>query len=482
MASHGPATGSAFAVVSRTMRRRPDRTLSQRTDVATRAWAALAAALLLGCAHPAAPPGAVAPGERSSAPLAEIDGDWVLLGSMSGLRVSNGGALSYETGESRLHVQGYRVASACDRVVYLDATAEEQGGERPPLPPFARRARFLVVSDGVGLFTPPGGISVLAFRAGPVRSPLLGRYAFANVAPGDLLALDLGPRTVGISFLQGGRPELLPVLAVGDVSGAAATLVVASGSSKRLLRIFATPDGKSEIEVTGQPAPAQFTPAAAVADARAAKPGAPSSGAPPSPGTYQVEGLGHLFAGRIELADGRWRIPPFDDKEGFTATATLVGQMGTRLFHMHLGLGKEQGVLHLDLRPIAGSEAFVVSVSEGRHGDDRQRTGLMFRAGANPSWALSFGLDKDIDLLCTELDGLAVPVSHEAVDAAFERVGARAISDTMRALCLAAISVDASMQMNMVFFALRDVGRPVPSCAGIEKLRHLAGHQGEKPE
>jgi hypothetical protein len=270
------------------------------------------------------------------------------------------------------------------------------------------------------------------------------------------------------------------VLAVGDVSGAAATLLVASGSSKGLLRIFATPDGERAAEVTGQPAPARFTPASAVADARAVKQDTGAKVTPPSPGTYQVEGLGHLFAGRIEIEDGRWKIPPFDDREGFTATATLVGQMGTRLFHVHLGLGNEQGVLHLDLRPIERTEGFVVSVSEGRHGDDRQRTGLMFRAGANPSWALSFGLDKDIDLLCTELGGLAVPVSPKAVDAAFERVGARAISDAMRALCSAALSVDASMQMNMVFFALRDVGRPAPSCAGIEKLRHLAGHQGEK--
>jgi hypothetical protein len=447
-------------------------------------WAAVAmlAAVGLacvGCAHQAVAPqpaGAISAVEPSAGPLVAINGDWVLLGSNSALRVSNGGVLSYRTGERRLIVQGYRIAGVRGPVVDLDAIEASNFAKYwKQLLPFAERARFLVVSDGVGVFVSPHYGLALAFRPGPVPSCLLGRYVFAKAIDDDE-AIDVGPRLVGIVSAKHNEPSLSPVLAASEHFGAAATLVVATGTRKEELRIFATTDGKTEIETKNEhsvdgPFGARFDPVSSTAEP-SAKADEKVAAVLPSPGSYEIEGLSELPAARIEIEGARWKVTFADDKGSLTAMATLAGQIGTRLSHVHLDPGSSKSVLHLDLRPIdGGGGAFLISIGEGRHGNGPHGTGLMFRSGAIPAWAPSFGLEKDIEMLCAELGGLSVPAHKEAIEAAVQNVGARATSDTMRSLCTSLLSVDPSMRWTMITMGFRYAGRPLPSCVGIDRLR-----------
>jgi hypothetical protein len=426
--------------------------------------------------------------ERSNTPLDVINGDWVLLDSMSGLRVSNGGAISYHAYERSRSLDHYRIVGARGPVVDLEADDVEGTPARHyQPPPFARRAQFLVVSDGVGLFTSPNSPSQLAFRPGPVQSTIQGRYELATALEG-VAAIDVKPRVVTlIDWVNSKtRPSLLPVAAASESAGPAASIVLIRGS-QQLLSILDTTDGKTTIEFDSDKCvtnmhEAHFQPATRLP---AAKQVAEPAAVLPSQGNYEIEGLGEALAGRIEIHGAQWKLPASDGIGTVMATATMAGHIGARLGHVHLTVGASKGVWHLDLRPIDGG-AFLVSGGGGEYDREKLRgVGLMFRAGAMPTWAPSFGLEKDIDLLCSELGGLGDPVRAEAVDAAILRVGTTARSDTMRRLCAALLAVDSFMRFNMIPSAFRDLGRPVPACSGIEKLRHVqtsnAGQEGHSP-
>ena len=446
----------------------------------------VAAALAsLGCAHPAAAPGAASvagPAQHATVPLEAITGDWVLLGWPTELRVSNGGAIVYAADERHLSLHRYRVAGARGPVVDLDDAEEEiLGGRRKPTPLFTRRAHFLVVSDAVGLFIPPDRPSVLAFRAGPVPSSMVGRYALAK-AIDDVDVLEVEARAVRMASAKENARDYLPILSASEHSDAAASVVLVHGTQRGLAQFFAAAGGKPQIEFGNEdrvvgPVDVHFTPAVPAVASSPAKGEAGASVALPFSGAYRIEDLGGFLSGRVQIEGDRWQVAISNGTTDFTATASVVGQIGARLSHVHLDLGPLKGVWHLDLRPIdGGGGALLVSASGGRDRNYARRMGLMFRADAVPAWAPSVGLEKDMAMLCAELDALSVPARSEQIEAAFSRVGGRATSENMRKLCTSVIGVDPSMRLNMLRHVLRDMGGAIPSCASADKLGDKLGH------
>jgi hypothetical protein len=445
----------------------------------SRRWPWLAAVALCGsllaCAHPAS--STVVPAKAEAAPLEAIDGDWVFLGNNSLLRVSNGGAVTFMLDRERIIARNFRLTGRHGSVIELEA--EKLAHSRSCQLPFARQARFLLLSDEVGLFTLVGERPSLAFRAGPMPSPLHGRFQLGHALDG-VSGLEVGPRAV--EFLSTGETAkaLLPVLAGGEHKDGSAYLVLQADSQRRLLGLFAVPGGNHVVEVSGSrglagTTDARFSPAQPCAHA------GEEPAALPSPGAYRIEGLGNQrLVGRMQLDGASWTFSPFDPssegKGGFTAKATLVGHVGARASHLHLVVGSE--VAHIDLRTVGGdSSAFVISTSK-----DDSSVGFLFREGVVPIWAPSYGLDKDLQLLCTELSALSLPATTEAAEQALERVGAGATSHDMRNLCKALLDVDPSMRLTMVKYALADLGRAAPTCAGMERLRDPKTPQPPKEE
>jgi hypothetical protein len=177
----------------------------------------------------------------------------------------------------------------------------------------------------------------------------------------------------------------LPILAASEHSDAATSIVLVNRLQRGLAQFFAAAaGGKPQIEFVNDdrvvgPVDAHFTPAVPAVDPPPAKEEAGASGAFPSPGAYRIEDLGGFLSGRVQIEGNRWYVALSNGTTEFTATASVVGQIGVRLSHAHLDLGPLKGVLHLDLRPIdGGGGAFLVSASGGQDRNYVRRIGLMF--------------------------------------------------------------------------------------------------------
>jgi hypothetical protein len=427
-------------------------------------WAALASCgFYLACAHPAPSPDA--PTKGAQAPLEALEGDWALLGTQSLLRIANGGAVTFLLDDRQMIARNFRMKGR--RGLMVDFEAEEDVHNRSCQLPFTRQARFLALSDEVGVFTDPGRRPCLAFRAGPVPSSLQGRYQLAHPSDG-VGGLEVGARALQRLSTGSKAESPLAILAVGEHVDGAGTLLLLDGSTRRPLGLFATSGDNRVVELDDSrghesAVDVRFFPAHVPAQ------GASSVGMLPASGSYRIEGLGiEKLTGSLQIDGDVWTFTtsaPSGEKSSFAAKATLAGRVGARLLHLHLVAGSE--ATHLDLRPIDGYDgAYVLST-----GKDHGSVGFMFRADAVPAWAPSSGMDKDVALLCAELAVLSLAAPARAVEQALERTGAGAASDDMRSLCKSLLDVDPSMRLTLVKYAFASFGRVAPTCAGLDRLR-----------
>ena len=314
---------------------------------------------------------------------------------------------------------------------------------------------------------------------------MVGRYGLAKPSE-DLAAIDVRSRTVELSSTRKVPPAILPVMAASEPVGSAAWMILLGDSTNSALNIFDTSAGKSLVELVSRERVVgstveSFVPAATRSTAKA---GAGLAATLPASGVYVVEGLESQPDARIEIDGPHWTVTVAGSTARLTGTATLAGHMGAAYLHVHLDLGPALGMVHLDLRSFEGQGtqdgAFLVFGLGRVAGNPRRATGLAFRANAIPSWAPSFGFEKDIDLLCAELGGLPVGAKSDVVEPAFGRVGTRSTSDRMRILSASAMGVDHSMRYNMIKFIFQGGGRAAPTCEGVDKLRRLAEATGDR--
>jgi hypothetical protein len=452
----------------------------------------LSAVCAVACAHPPAPqnPGSDIDDRLATRSPVSIDGDWAVQGQLSSMRISNGGVVTHavERFGGRLRSQNYRVIGSRGPLVDLEQRPEERTSGGRPLPSFARRGSLFVISKDLLLFKGSQGATSLALRMGPAHPGVLGRYGIATPSE-DLAAIEVGARTVELSSTRGVAPAILPILAASEPVGSAGWMILLGDSTNSAINTYETQDGKSLVELVSEAGVvgaevARFEPATA----RGATGKAGVSVALPASGVYDIEGPESTPDARIEIDGPRWIVTVAGSTARLVGTATLAGHIGTTCLHVHLDLGPVFGMVHLDLRPFEGEAmpgvAFVVSGTGRIAGYPRQASGLAFRADAIPSWAPSFGFEKDIDLLCVELGGVPEGSKGHAVDAVFERVGMRATSDRMRGLCASALGVDPSMKYKMLKFIFQGSGRAAPTCEGVERLRRVAeaaGHREATP-
>jgi hypothetical protein len=435
----------------------------------------------LGCAHQHTDDqaeGRSATPPTSATGREAIDGDWVLVSRAARLRVANGGAIESEAGEYRRHLFGYRLSGAHGPVVELDAAApdDEYTEIHYPPPMFARRARFLVISNSVGILTRLGRTPSLAFRPGPTPPHLRGRYTLSQAIDG-ISAIDIGPRAIEFISPKQGEAEALPILAVSEPSGPGAILALGVGENRGQLRIIAAPAGKVLVELeTQQAVKGPFDVRFAPAPGSPGSPGAPDAqvgaGAAvlPAAGGYVIEDLSGEGSGRIEIEGSLFRLTAAGKPT--SCTVSLVGRLGKTVAHLHLACGPDRRTEHVDLWPLDATER-VFLLTTRRLASSTRSNGpyLVYRADAIPSSAPSLGFDKDLDLLCTELGGLETPVREASVTSALQRVGEQASSLIMRSACAGAMQVDPSMRIPLIRMITEQNGRSLPSCPGLERLR-----------
>jgi hypothetical protein len=438
-----------------------------------------------GCSHQQVgrESGKTSMGAKVGSPAEAINGDWLLLRRGSKLRVANGGALESQVDERRVRLFGYRLAGVHGKIVNLDAAAPdaEYTSRRYPPPAFARNAHFQFLSDNVGLLTRLEREPTLAFRPGPAPRHLLGRYALSG-ADGDIDTLTVEPRAVTLASAKRDRSEQLPILGASGPLGPGGILALLDGDGTSQLCIIVGPAGEILIELQSEHGVKGPFEARRISppEATAPQPDPDGGASLPPPGRYVIEDVQGTRSGRLDIEGKHLSLTAGEGQASFPAT--LVGRVGGRASHVHLDLGQDLGLMHVDIWPLDDVERTFVIVGKRRAGKPGGSIYLMYPEGTHLDFAPSFGFDKDLDLLCSELAGLDTPAREETVTSALQRTGERASSLIMRLLAVSVAQVDPSMRLTMIRMVVESNGRSLPTCAGVQRLLPPRENGGSKRE
>jgi hypothetical protein len=412
-----------------------------------------------------------------------IRGDWSL-GGLAKLHVADDFTTLAWGAPDDSHRRKFVVVSAQGDVVEFEATDPTHPPDGDELDmSFARRARFVVVSESVGCFMDSiFEHGVVAYREGAVPAAALGRYLIGESSV-EYSAVELRANVVRLER-RNGESQTLDVVGVGETAGDAVALMVRGDDLAGVLRLLKTPRGVVfELEDRqGIVVPTTLVKREKARAVPASNADAGQQSRPAPQGKYTLLGfMAPSLDGDVDVAGTRWRLPWQHDElsgESHVAQGVVVGGIGAQLIHVHAPVpGSANAIVHLDLRALEGdADSFLVASSDAdpQVFSVRGYGWLTRQPKPAAAWAPSRGLEDDLQRLCRELGALPAPATPKAIELALQRVGEQASSVSMRSFCADALTSRSSVGVTYnLQWELQRVLWPLPTCPGIARLAEL---------
>jgi hypothetical protein len=438
---------------------------------------------------------------------ASLAGDWVLAGSNGAGRIhlsANGTEVifSLRTSDSESDTpidERYRISGTLGAALTLDpvetakrATDMETLGGFPNLPVVVRtgqspaaphttlmppRARLLPVSATVALWWQPHRRALFAYRKLALPRAFQGRYIIEKGSP-DIRSIEVGAETItrrdsGAENPDGESDSLDPIsiATVTDVGKESVRVLIGGFAHNEAIRIKLHGRRATLVQEIGSNSDTvlegRFEPATPGQGAIAAKATKTDSEADPPPtllGQFRISSLTKNEEAALTILNYEWSIFQLGGFEGTKGWAKFTDNLSAGAMRMTL----RHSDMFFTIRRLDDDVSLI------------ERDGQVFvvyRPDAPPPWAPPVGLADDVRLLCRELEAAGSRSDERTVIAAFERAGRSARSDVMRSIVEAIVSAPHEYRAAVLDRGLIDAGEPIPSCAGVDRLRALPGQR-----